>query len=212
MDTQADLSPLGIIEALLFVSDAPVSLERIEAVLDGYSKAEVNRLLADLLEQYRQPDRGISLSEVAGGYRLTTKPEAAPWIQRLRGSKPARLSRAALETLALIAYKQPITKPEIVAVRGVMVDGVLKTLVERDLVRILGRKPEVGRPILYGTSRSFLEYFGFKDLSELPTLKEIEALAPNPAPERTNQGAAGKEASHEAVEHIEEAEGIVRPD
>lgn len=203
MDTQADLSPLGIIEALLFVSDEPLSLERIEAVLDGYSKAEVSRLLADLQEQYRQPDRGIFVSEVAGGYRLITKPEAAPWIQRLRGSKPARLSRAALETLALIAYKQPITKPEIVAVRGVMVDGVLKTLVERDLVRILGRKPEVGRPILYGTSRSFLEYFGFKDLSELPTLKEIEALAPN---------AAGKEASHEAVEHIEEAEGVVRPD
>lgn len=203
MDTQADLSPLGILEALLFVSDASLSLERIEAVLDGYSKAEVNRLLADLLEKYRQPDRGILVSEVAGGYRLTTKPEAAPWIQRLRGSKPARLSRAALETLALIAYKQPITKPEIVAVRGVMVDGVLKTLVERDLVRILGRKPEVGRPILYGTSRSFLEYFGFKDLSELPTLKEIEALAPN---------ASGKEASHEAVEHIEKAEGVVRPD
>ncbi len=197
MDTQADLSPLGIIEALLFVSDAPLSLERIEAVLDGYSKTEVSRLLADLLEKYRQPDRGIFISEVAGGYRLTTKPEAAPGIQRLRGSKPARLSRAALETLALIAYKQPITKPEIVAVRGVMVDGVLKTLVERDLVRILGRKPEVGRPILYGTSRSFLEYFGFKDLSELPTLKEIEALAPN---------AAGKEVPDEPVGQAEKAE------
>jgi segregation and condensation protein B len=203
MDTPADLGPLGILEALLFVSDAPLLLERIEAVLDGYSKAEVSRLLADLQDKYRQPERGIILSEVAGGYRLTTKPEAASWIQRLRGSKPARLSRAALETLALIAYKQPITKPEIEAVRGVMVDGVLKTLVERDLVRILGRKPEVGRPILYGTSRSFLEYFGFKDLSELPTLKEIEALAPN---------GAGKEVSHEAVEHTEKAEGVDRPD
>ncbi|MDE2058224.1 MAG: SMC-Scp complex subunit ScpB [candidate division NC10 bacterium] len=203
MDTPADLGPLGILEALLFMSDAPLSLERIEAVLDGYPKAEVSRLLADLQEQCRQPERGVIVSEVAGGYRLTTKPEVAPWIQRLRGSKPARLSKAALETLALIAYKQPITKPEIEAVRGVMVDGVLKTLVERDLVRILGRKPEVGRPILYGTSRSFLEYFGFKDLSELPTLKEIEALAPN---------AAGKEVSHEAVEHTEEAEGVGRPD
>jgi segregation and condensation protein B len=178
MDVQAEIDPLGILEALLFASETPLSLERIEELLDGYSKTEAARSLAGLQEQYRQPDRGIIMSEVAGGYRLTTKPEAAAWIQRLRGSKPTRLSRAALETLALIAYKQPITKPEIEAIRGVMVDGVLKTLVERDLVRILGRKPEVGRPILYGTSRSFLEYFGFRDLSELPTVKEIEALAP----------------------------------
>lgn len=197
MDTPIECGPLGILEALLFVSDAPVSLERIEAVLDGYSKAEVSRLLGDLQEQCRRSERGIVLSEVGGGYRLTTKPEAAPWIQRLRGSKPARLSRAALETLALIAYKQPITKLEIESIRGVMVDGVLKTLVERDLVRILGRKPEIGRPILYGTSRSFLEYFGFKDLSELPTLKEIEALSPN---------TAEKEVSHETSDHIEKAE------
>ncbi|MDE2484832.1 MAG: SMC-Scp complex subunit ScpB [candidate division NC10 bacterium] len=197
MDTPADLGPLGILEALLFVSESPLSLERIEELLDGCSRAEVRRLLVDLQEKYGQPERGMLLSEVAGGYRLMTKPEAAPWVQRLRGSKPTRLSRAALETLALIAYKQPITKPEIEAIRGVMVDGVLKTLVERDLVRILGRKPEVGRPILYGTSRSFLEYFGFKDLSELPTLKEIEALAPN---------AAGKEASDEPVAQSEKAE------
>jgi segregation and condensation protein B len=154
-------------------------------------------LLADLQEKCRDRDRGVVVTEVAGGYRLTTKPEVAPWIQRLRGSKPARLSRAALETLAIIAYKQPITKPEVEVIRGVMVDGVLKTLVERDLVRILGRKAEVGRPILYGTSRSFLEYFGFKDLSELPTLKEIEALAPN---------VVEKEASHETVDQTEKTE------
>lgn len=197
MDTKADLSSLGILEALLFVSEAPLSLERIEELLDGCSRAEVSRLLADLQERYRDRDRGVVVTEVAGGYRLTTKPEAAPWIQRLRGSKPARLSRAALETLAIIAYKQPITKPEVEVIRGVMVDGVLKTLVERDLVRILGRKAEVGRPILYGTSRSFLEYFGFKDLSELPTLKEIETLTPN---------AVEKEASHETADQTEKTE------
>lgn len=135
--------------------------------------------------------------EVAGGYRLVTKPELAPWIQRLRGARPVKLSRAALETLAIIAYKQPITKPEIEAIRGVMIDGVLKTLAERDLVRILGRKPEVGRPILYGTSRAFLEYFGFKDLSELPSLKEIEALAPN---------VARKEAADEEVDETRKAD------
>lgn len=191
---------------MLFVSEAPLPLERIEELLDGCSRAEVSRLLADFQEKCRQPDRGVVVTEVAGGYRLTTKPEAASWVQRLHGSKPARLSRAALETLAIIAYKQPITKPEIELIRGVMVDGVLKTLVERDLVRILGRKPEVGRPILYGTSRSFLEYFGFKDLSELPTVKEIEALTPSPVPERTNRGATEKEASHEAVDQTEKVE------
>lgn len=191
---------------MLFVSEVPLPLERIEELLDGCSRAEVSRLLADFQEKCRQPDRGVVVTEVAGGYRLTTKPEAASWVQRLHGSKPARLSRAALETLAIIAYKQPITKPEIELIRGVMVDGVLKTLVERDLVRILGRKPEVGRPILYGTSRSFLEYFGFKDLSELPTVKEIEALTPSPVPERTNRGATEKEASHEAVDQTEKAE------
>lgn len=197
MDVPTEISPLGILEALLFAAETPLSLERIEDLLDGYSKAEVSRSLADLQEQYRHPDRGIVMSEVAGGYRLTTKVEAAPWIQRFRGSKPTRLSRPALETLALIAYKQPITKVEIEAIRGVMVDGVLKTLVERDLVRILGRRPEVGRPILYGTSRSFLEYFGFRDLSELPTLKEIEALAPN---------TTEKEVSDEPVAQTEKAE------
>lgn len=206
MDTPTDLGLLGVLEALLFVSEAPLPLERIEELLDGCSRAEVSRLLADFQEKCRQPDRGVVVTEVAGGYRLTTKPEAASWVQRLHGSKPARLSRAALETLAIIAYKQPITKPEIELIRGVMVDGVLKTLVERDLVRILGRKPEVGRPILYGTSRSFLEYFGFKDLSELPTVKEIEALTPSPVPERTNRGATEKEASHEAVDQTEKAE------
>ncbi len=179
MDALPDRNPLAILEALLFVSEAPIPLERIEEVLEGHSKVEVTGLLADLQEKCRQEDRGVFLVEIAGGYRLATKPELAPWVQRLRGSKPARLSKAALETLAIIAYKQPITKPEVETIRGVMIDGVLKTLVERDLIRVLGRKPEVGRPILYGTSRAFLEYFGFKDLSELPTLREIEALAPN---------------------------------
>ncbi|MGH7430063.1 MAG: SMC-Scp complex subunit ScpB, partial [Candidatus Methylomirabilaceae bacterium] len=136
----------------------------------------------------------LALIDVAGGYRLVTKPEVSPWIQRLQGAKPARLSKAALETLAIIAYKQPITRPEIEAIRGVIIDGVIKTLVERDLIRILGRKPEVGRPILYGTSRNFLEYFGFRDLSELPTLKEIEALAPRTGDEETSD-----HAGHEAT-------------
>lgn len=190
MDTLPDLNPLAILEALLFISEAPLSLEQIEEVFEGRSKAQISRLFSELMEKCLQEDRGVVLMEVAGGYRLATKPELAPWVQRLRGSKPAKLSKAALETLAIIAYKQPITRPEVEAIRGVMIDGVLKTLVERNLIRILGRKHEVGRPILYGTSGAFLEYFGFKDLSELPTLKEIEALAPD---------TAGIEARDEAV-------------
>ncbi|MGH7369762.1 MAG: SMC-Scp complex subunit ScpB, partial [Candidatus Methylomirabilaceae bacterium] len=177
MDTPPDPHPIAILEALLFSSETPLPLHRIEEVLEGRSKAEIIELLDALRDRCQQEDRGLALIDVAGGYRLVTKPEVSPWIQRLQGAKPARLSKAALETLAIIAYKQPITRPEIEAIRGVMIDGVIKTLVERDLIRILGRKPEVGRPILYGTSRNFLEYFGFRDLSELPTLKEIEALA-----------------------------------
>lgn len=192
MDARAELDPCAILEALVFASEAPLSLERIEEALEGRSRGEIIRLLAVLQERCRQPDRGVLLIEVAGGYRLVTKPEVAPWVQRLRGTRPAKLSKAALETLAIIAYKQPITKPEIESIRGVMIDGVLKTLVERNLIRILGRKPEVGRPILYGTSRDFLEYFGFKDLSELPTLSEIEALAPDPS--------GGKASDHEVDE------------
>ncbi len=193
MDTLTDLDPIAILEALLFSSETPVPLHRIEEVFEGRSTADVIELLNALRERCRQGDRGLDLIEVAGGYRLVTKPEAAPWIQRLQGAKPARLSKAALETLAIIAYKQPVTRSEVEAIRGVMIDGVLKTLVERDLIRILGRKPEVGRPILYGTSRSFLEYFGFRDLSELPTLKEIETLAPL----ATDEEASGQ-AVHEA--------------
>jgi segregation and condensation protein B len=193
MGTPPDPHPIAILEALLFSSETPLALHRIEEVLEGDSKAEIIQLLDTLRERYRQEDRGLALIEVAGGLRLVTKPEVSPWIQRLQGAKPARLSKAALETLAIIAYKQPITRSEIEAIRGVMIDGVIKTLVERDLIRILGRKSEVGRPILYGTSRSFLEYFGFRDLSELPTLKEIAALAP-----RTGGEDASDQAGHEA--------------
>jgi len=172
--------PKAILEALLFVAEEPVSLDKLKEILDAYSRREIAAFLEELRASYE--GRGLQLVEVAGGYRLATRPELAPWIRKLQTAKPARLSRAALETLAIIAYKQPITRPEIEAIRGVTVDGVLKTLTERDLIRILGRKPEPGRPLLYGTSRAFLEYFGFKDLSELPALREIEELVAEPWP------------------------------
>lgn len=183
--------PKAILEALLFVAEEPVSLDKLGEILDAYSRREIATFLEELRASYE--GRGLQLVEVAGGYRLATRPELAPWVQKLQMAKPARLSRAALETLAIIAYRQPITRPEIEAIRGVAVDGVLKTLAERDLIRILGRKPEPGRPLLYGTSRAFLEYFGFRDLSELPALREVEELVvePGPSGEGEEQPASG---------------------
>jgi segregation and condensation protein B len=122
------------------------------------------------------------VQEVAGGFRLATRPEAHAWVQRLQQVKPARLSRPALETLAIVAYRQPITRAEIEKIRGVAADGVIRTLLERELIRILGRKAEAGRPIVYGTSTGFLEHFGFKELGDLPTLKEIDELLGTPPP------------------------------
>jgi segregation and condensation protein B len=116
------------------------------------------------------------VQEVAGGFRLATRPEVHPWIQRLQQVKPARLSRAALETLSIVAYRQPITRAEIEAIRGVAVDGVLRTLLERELVRMMGRKADAGRPMLYGTTQQFLEHFGLRELADLPTLREINEL------------------------------------
>lgn len=180
-----ELGRLGILEALLFVAEDPLPLARLHEALGDPEASETEGSLRELAVALEQAGRGLMVQEVAGGFRLATRPEAHAWIQRLQQVKPARLSRPALETLALIAYRQPITKAEIEKVRGVAVDGVLRTLVERDLVRILGRKAEAGRPIVYGTSTAFLEHFGFKDLGDLPTLKEIDELvgtATTPAP------------------------------
>ncbi len=176
------LEPVAALEALLFASPEPLPPERLAELLPTLSGEEISAALALLKARYASPASGLMLDEVAGGFRLGTRPEAAEALARLAIVRPSRLSRPALETLAIIAYRQPITKAEVEAIRGVNIDGVLRTLGERGLIRILGRKREAGRPMLYGTSRAFLEYFGFQDLSELPTLREIEALvAPSQA-------------------------------
>ncbi|MGH7406708.1 MAG: SMC-Scp complex subunit ScpB [Candidatus Methylomirabilales bacterium] len=172
--------PIAALEALLFASPDPLPRERLAELLPELSAEELAAALAALRARYASPESGLMLDEVAGGFRLATRPEVADTLARLSAVRPSRLSRPALETLAIIAYRQPITKAEVEAVRGVNIDGVLKTLGERDLIRILGRKREPGRPMLYGTSKAFLEYFGFQDLSELPTLREIEALVASP--------------------------------
>lgn len=163
-----------ILEALLFVSDRPLSEAQLAQVCpEPVDRAQIRSLLEELALDYE--GRAVELKQVAGGWKLVTRPQYGQWIRRLYqlDSRP-RLSRAALETLAIIVYRQPITKQEIEAIRGVESSGVLKTLLERRLVRILGRKPVVGRPLLYGSSREFLEYFGLRDLAELPRPEDVE--------------------------------------
>jgi segregation and condensation protein B len=166
----------ALIEALLFVAEEPLPLAKLREILGDEDPATTEASVRALALALEEPTRGLAVQEVAGGFRLATRGEAAPWIQKMQQVKPARLSRPALETLAIVAYKQPITRAEIEAIRGVAVDGVMRTLLERGLVRMLGRKTEAGRPILYGTSGEFLEHFGFRDLGDLPTLREIDEL------------------------------------
>jgi segregation and condensation protein B len=167
-----------IIEALLFVSPEPVSIERLQEVLEGMNRPRIQSLLGLMTNEYEQNGHGLQLVEVAGGYQLTTKQECAPWIRRLDEIRTAsRLSKPALETLAIIAYKQPITRVEIEEIRGVDTSGVIKTLSERRLIKITGRREAAGRPLLYGTTKEFLEYFGLRDLSGLPSLKELKEIA-----------------------------------
>ena len=167
----------AMIEALLFVSHDPLSLDRLVAALGEVSRTDVRQALHALCEDCDRQGRGLQLVERAGGFQLVTRQDYAPWIRRLDKTRsPARLSRSALETLAIIAYKQPLVRAEIEDIRRVETAGVLRTLLERKLIRIVGRKEMPGRPILYGTTKQFLEQFGLKDLSQLPPLREISEL------------------------------------
>jgi segregation and condensation protein B len=167
----------AILEAMLFVSPEPLSSTRLVAVLGDVTKAEIEQVMQGLAEDLEQEGRGVRLAEIAGGYRLVTKQEYAPWVKRLDKAKSnAKLSRSALESLAIIAYKQPIVRSEIEEIRGVETSGVVRTLLERKLVRIVGRKEVPGRPIMYGTTKFFLEHFGLNDLSQLPPLREFKEL------------------------------------
>ena len=154
---------IGVLEALLFVSTEPVPVSRLATVIGTVSKSEVEQALKALEQELAREGRGIQLVKLAGGYRLVTKSDYAPWLKRLDKAKAAqKLSRSALESLAIIAYKQPLVRAEIEDIRGVETSGVLRTLLERKLVRIVGRKEVPGRPIMYGTTKFFLEHFGFR--------------------------------------------------
>jgi segregation and condensation protein B len=167
----------SILESLLFVADGPLTVQRFAEILDGVNKETILTLLQELQNDLEAPSRGLQLVEVAGGYQLRTAKVNADWVKKFLGGRPARMGRATMETLAIIAYRQPITKAEIESIRGVDVDGVITTLLERNLIRAVARKDVPGRPFLYGTTAEFLQLFNLKDLTELPTLKETDEIS-----------------------------------
>jgi segregation and condensation protein B len=166
----------AIIEALIFASPDPITVKALAKLLDPETKEDIQAAIDALKADYDRPG-GLQLVEVAGGYQIVTRPELHEWVRRLFHERTTqKLSVAALETLAVVAYKQPITAPEIAEIRGVNAAGVVSTLIERKLVKIVGRKQVVGRPFLYGTTREFLERFGLNDLSDLPKVEDMSEL------------------------------------
>ncbi|OIQ60670.1 segregation and condensation protein B [Moorella thermoacetica] len=162
------------LECLLFVAGGPVPVDSLAACL-GVEPGDIAELVAELQELYAREERGLQIRAVAGGYQMCTRPEFAGYVEAFMRPELPALSRAALETLAIIAYRQPVTRAEMEYIRGVKVDGVLNTLISRGLVQEVGRKEAPGRPILYGTTAKFLEFFGLKDLKELPPLDDVAA-------------------------------------
>ena len=164
-----------VIEALLFATDTPLSLSKLKLLLGEIDHKILKQLVSELKVEYERDDHSFSLVELAGGYQIYTRPEYAKWVQELfRGKRASKLTAASLETLAIIAYKQPIIRGDIEAIRGVNVDGVMATLTERNLVSMVGRDNRPGKPILYGTTPEFLRYFGLSNLSDLPKIEELE--------------------------------------
>jgi len=166
------------LEAIIYVADNPVKLEQLKEIFPDESYDKIERTLQHLMEEFNSSPGGMWIREVAGGFRMTTRPEYHEHIRAYLKTKPgARLSMAALETLAVVAYRQPVTLAEILSIRGKKSSSAVKTLLEKRLISIVGRKKVVGRPLLYGTSKEFLIHFGLKNLSELPTLEEFTQMA-----------------------------------
>ena len=165
-----------ILESLLFVAEEPLSVQQLKSILEIGESDDIRIALEELIVEYDQRGGGFELRQIAGGYQFRTRAEYSEWVKKLLKPSPARLSRAALETLAIIAYKQPIIRADVEHIRGVDCGGVLRMLLEKKLIRVMGRKDIPGRPMIYGTTRQFLEVFNLKDLRDLPSPKEIEAL------------------------------------
>jgi len=167
---------MGIIEALVFASEKPVREDDIRKVLPSIKPKEIRDALDDLSRIYEQNSGGIYITQVAGGYQFRTRTEFSQYVRAMLEIKPKRLSRAAMESLAIVAYRQPVTRQDIERLRGVDSGGVLKLLLDRKLLKILGKQDIPGKPLIYGTTKEFLETFGLKDLSSLPNLKEMNEL------------------------------------
>ncbi len=168
-----DREKKSLIEALLFLSGEPITLSSLKGVIE-LPEPEIKRFMDELILECKERNAGVLIVEIANGYQMVTNPEYAQWVRKFKSTGASnKLSMPAIETLAIIAYKQPIIKAEIEQLRGVNSDGVIKTLLDRRLIKIMGRKEAPGKPLLYGTTREFLQYFGLKDLTELPTLKDL---------------------------------------
>src|SRR3989442_15765180 len=189
----------ALLEAIVYLAKEPVSLDAIHKALPDVEESELQQQLNQLIDLYGAPERGIEIREVADGYRFSTKPEHHEVLKHFIKSQipPTRLSLAALETLAVIAYKQPVTVPEIQDIRGVHASGVIKTLLDKKFIATAGRKDALGRPILYKTTKEFLIHFGLKDLGDLPSMEEFEELI-------KNQAAAEEEIAEQAELPLEE--------
>lgn len=195
-----------IIEALLFSSDKPLTIREIHSCLPDTKPAEIKSALEVLKYEFEGLGRSFRLKEVADGYQFRSRSEYGSYILKMFQAAPDRLSKAALETLAIIAYKQPILRHEIERLRGVDVGGILRTLMEKDLIKIMGRKDLPGRPLIYGTTKKFLEVFDLKDISDLPKLKEIKALGSDEYTPTPQTESAPKEPAGDTLERFEEPE------
>lgn len=198
-----------ILESLVFASEKPVTLKQLQEIT-GSPKKQLKVVLDELSEAYLE--RGLQLVEVGGGYQFRTHPDASRWVKRLLAGRPQRMTRPMMETLAIVAYQQPVTRPEIEQIRGVDCGGTLRVLLERDLIRIVGKKEDVGRPLLYGTSKYFLEFFHLGSLKELPTLKEFAELTEEH--EAQVELKFGEEPPYETPEELgsDPIEGPLRPE
>lgn len=164
----------NILEALFFITDRPMSLQKIKEILNDHAVEGLKDIIFEIQQDYQNRNGALHLNEVAGGFQLATRPEYGEWVKKLYKDRITyRLTKSSLETLSIIAYKQPVTRAEIEVIRGVDVSGVLEKLLERKLIRICGRKEVIGRPILYGTTPEFLKFFGLKNLAEIPDLDEL---------------------------------------
>ena len=207
MSDKDSLKPL--LESLIFASESAVSLDRILSVLEGEEKAVVKEAVEELMEYYKSSGRGIFIEEVAGGYQFRTNPESSPWLRKLFKIGMQKISKAAMESLAIIAYKQPVTRGELEAIRGVDSGGVLATLMEKRFIKIVGRKEVPGRPVVYGTTKEFLETFDLKDLSCLPSLKDIQKMEEEHAAETQGyEGAAESSIENPVQDETNDKAGI----